>query len=221
MSFLYYFLTPGTDSFEKNYTMQNAQLSRRRLLQQMATISMGAGLLPIAGHASNQLQNAGPGTVYIGPGEGEKGRVGEMEITFKLSSKETSGLLGLWETVIQPGELGAPPHFHSHTDELCRVMEGSVVVMTGDKITEVKAGGWHLRPRGLVHTFWNIGPAPARTIDISLPGEHAYYMAELASLFENNKRPQPADFKRLEQKYDIHYRFDLLKAIMDKYRVKL
>jgi quercetin dioxygenase-like cupin family protein len=34
-----------------------------------------------------------------------------------------------------------------------RVLEGSVSVLEGDKVVEVEAGGWHFRPRGIVHTF--------------------------------------------------------------------
>ena len=190
-------------------------------MQRLAAISIGIGVSPLAGFCSTSFSDANNRVVYIAPGEGKKGIVGDMQITFKLSSKETTGMLGLWETIIQPGELGAPPHCHANTDEICRVTEGAVTFMTGETITEVKAGGWHLRPKGLVHTFWNAGTGAAKTIDICIPGGHEYYMQELAALFENHNRPKPEDFKKLEQKYDIHYRFDLLPGIMEKYQVKL
>jgi len=183
--------------------------------------SLGPCILPLAGYGLSHDSAQDPATIYIPPGDGKKGRVGNMEITFKFNSTETSNLLGLWETTIQPGELGAPPHYHGKTDEICRVSEGTVVFMTGDNITEVNAGGWHLRPKGMVHTFWNSGATKAKTIDICIPGGHEYYMQELALLFENNNRPKPADFKHLEEKYDIHYRFDLLPEVMKKYKVKL
>lgn len=162
-----------------------------------------------------------PAAICIPSGEGKTVKVGDMQITFKLNSTETSNRLGLWETIIQPGELGAPPHYHEKTDEICRVLEGTVVFMTGNNMIEVKAGGWHLRPKGMVHTFWNSSTAKAKTIDICIPGGHEYYMQELALLFENNNRPKPGDFKHLEEKYDIHYRFDLLSDVMKRYKVKL
>lgn len=203
----------------QNECMPPSTVNRRQLIQRLAAISLGTCILPLASYGLSP--DPAPAAIYIPPGGGNKGKVGDMQITFKLTSAETSGLLGLWETTIQPGELGAPPHYHAKTDEICRVLEGTVFFMTGNNITEVKAGGWHLRPKGLVHTFWNSGTTPAKTIDICIPGGHEYYMQELALLFEDNKRPKPGDLTHLEEKYDIHYRFDLLQEVMNKYKVKL
>ena len=201
--------------------MRSPSINRRQLLQQVAAISLGAGIIPLFGYEKLNEPPQEPSAIYIPPGQGKAGKVGDMQLTFKFNSKDTSNHLGLWETIIMPEELGAPPHYHEKTDELCRVLEGTVAFMTGNTITTVKAGGWHLRPRGVVHTFWNAGTTKAKTIDICIPGGHEYYMQELALLFENNNRPKPEDFKNLEQKYDIHYRFDLLPEITKKYNVKL
>lgn len=144
-----------------------------------------------------------------------------MELVFKFDKLQTSGHLGVSETIIQPGELGAPPHLHQHMDEICRVLDGSIFIMTGDIVTEVKAGSWHLRPKGIVHTFWNSGSVPAKTADICVPGRHEDYLKHLSSLFENGNRPKPDDFERLENNHDIKYRFDLLQSIMEKCKVHL
>ncbi|MBN8836309.1 MAG: cupin domain-containing protein [Sphingobacteriia bacterium] len=188
-------------------------------MRRLAMLSIGSIALPFTG--SSKQQDPPASMIHIPAGMGKKGKVGEMEIVFKFESKDTGGVLGVWESVIQPGELGAPPHYHVKTDEFCRVLEGTVTILTGDTVTEVKAGGWHLRPKGVVHTFWNSGKIPAKTIDLSLPGQHAAYMQELATMFENGKRPGPAAIIKLEHKYDIHYRFDLLNGIIDKYGVRL
>lgn len=198
------------------------QINRRQLIQQLTAITLGSTLLPVNGWAETAAAaTTGSGGIYIAPGEGKQARAGDMSICFKLNKSQTDDHLGLWETVIQPGELGAPPHLHQGFDELLRVLEGSVHVMVGDEVTEVKAGGWHLRPRGLVHTFWNSGTVPAKTIDMSLPGGHEAYMLELSSLFENGHRPKPADLAALEKKYDILYRFDKLQEVMTTYHVHL
>lgn len=203
--------------------MQTLQtFNRRKILQRLAALTLGSAVLPklnFAAADNSALDDAK--AIYIAPGEGKKGKVGSMAVNFKLSKQQTSSHMGLWETVIQPGELGAPPHWHTTYDEICHVTAGSIFIMTGDEVTEVKAGGWHLRPKGIVHTFWNSSKKPAKTIDICLPGGHEDYMQELALLFENNNRPKPDDFKLLSEKYDIHYRFDLLQEIMKKYKVKL
>lgn len=197
-------------------------LNRRHLLQRLTAITLGSALFPANANARNSLlPTEDPKPIFIAPGAGKRGKVGDMNITFKLEAQQTGGHLAAWETVIQPGELGAPPHYHENYDELCRVLEGSVFIMTGDEVQEVKAGGWHLRPRGVVHTFWNSGKRSARTIDFSVPGGHENYMQELAALFENNNHPTPEDFGKLAAKHDIHYRFDLLEGVMKKYKVRL
>ncbi len=197
-------------------------INRRQLMQQLTAITLGSTLLPVAGLAETATTSINlSGGIYIAPGEGKQAKVGDMSICFKLNKSQTGDQLGLWETVIQPGELGAPPHLHQGFDELLRVLEGSVYVLVGDEVTEVKAGGWHLRPRGLVHTFWNSSTVPAKTIDMSLPGGHEAYMLELATLFENGRHPKPADFAALEKKYDIQYRFDKLQEVMTTYHVHL
>ncbi|MBS1591500.1 MAG: cupin domain-containing protein [Bacteroidetes bacterium] len=200
-------------------------ITRRHLLQQMTTIVLGTCAIPAISAAQEykkrKIEIPNASTIYIAPNEGKRGQIGNMDIVFKLNKQQTNGYAGIWESVIQPGELGAPPHYHSTYDEICQVKEGSVFIMTGDVVTEVKAGGWHLRPKGTVHTFWNSGNIPAKTIDICIPGGHEDYMQELAILFENNRRPKQEDFKHLSEKHDIHYRFDILESIVKKYKVNL
>lgn len=199
--------------------MQQPLIHRRRLMQQLAAFSLGATIVPHFSLAEELKPD--PTSIHIPLGAGKKANIGDMQLNFKLSKEQTAQHLGVWETVIQPGELGAPPHYHTGFDEICRVLEESVFILTGEELIEVKAGGWHLRPRGVVHTFWNSGSTPAKTIDLCVPGGHENYLQDLAHLFENGNRPKPDDFKRLEQQHDIHYRFDLLQGIMQKYQVHL
>lgn len=97
---------------------------------------------------------------------------------------------------LQPGYLGAPPHLHKGFDEICIVMQGELHIMVGEDVYQVPAGGWHLRPRGIVHTFWNSGKEPVKFIEIYSPAGHEAYMKDLAKLFENNQRPQPSDLQK-------------------------
>jgi oxalate decarboxylase/phosphoglucose isomerase-like protein (cupin superfamily) len=46
------------------------------------------------------------------------------------------------------------------------VLDGTASILIGDDIVEVQAGGWHLRPRLLKHTFWNASDKPLRFIDM-------------------------------------------------------
>jgi mannose-6-phosphate isomerase-like protein (cupin superfamily) len=111
------------------------------------------------------------------------GKIGEGDIAFKLSKSHTGGHLGVNELVLPAGLLGAPPHLHKGFDEICRVTQGALHIMVGEKVVEVKEGDWHLRPRGVVHTFWNSGKEPAKFIELCVPGGHEAYMESLADLF--------------------------------------
>lgn len=201
----------------KIITMHTA-INRRQLMQQLALLTVGAAVLPNISFAKNATDDR---TVYIPDGSGKKASVSTTDIVFKLAKNQTDMHLGVWESVLLPGTLGAPPHIHNTYDEICRVLEGSIHIMVGDTVTEVKAGGWHLRPKGIVHTFWNSGTIPAKTIDMSVPGGHEDYMMDLSALFDNHKSPKPEDFKNLAAKHDIIYRWDLLKGIMEQYKVHL
>lgn len=201
----------------KIITMHTA-INRRQLMQQLALLTVGAAVLPNISFAQNITNDR---TVYVPDGAGKKASVSTTDIVFKLAKNQTDMHLGVWESVLLPGTLGAPPHIHNTYDEICRVLEGSIHIMVGDTVTEVKAGGWHLRPKGIVHTFWNSGTIPAKTIDMSVPGGHEDYMMDLSALFDNHKSPKPEDFKNLAAKHDIIYRWDLLKGIMEQYKVHL
>jgi mannose-6-phosphate isomerase-like protein (cupin superfamily) len=142
------------------------------------------------------------------------------QIAFKMASEDTDGLLGSAEIVLEPGRFGAAPHLHHGFDEICRVLEGTVHILTGDQVTEVPAGRWHLRPRGLIHAFWNTRPKQARCVEIYVPGGHERYMNELADLFEQGP-PSRAAVQALAAHHDIEWHFELLADLEKRYHVKL
>lgn len=193
-------------------------LPRRRVLQLLAA-TMGGLALPARAVAAPPPGDPQP--VYLPPGAGKKGKIAVNDISFKLSSAHTSGLLGSAETVLYPGYMGAPPHRHKGFDEVCRVLEGRLSILVGKELYEVEAGGWHLRPRGITHAFWNSGPVPARFIEMYLPGGHERYMEELTTLFENGRQPRPGEVDAIARKHDIEFFWDELPALLAKYKVRL
>ena len=156
--------------------------------------------------------------VYIAPDARRHGKF--AQIAFKMASEDTDSLLGSAEIVLEPGRFGAAPHLHRGFDEICRVLEGTVHILTDDQVTAVPAGGWHLRPRGLVHAFWNSGPGQARCLEIYVPGGHERYMNELADLFEQGP-PSKGAILDLATRHDIEWHFELLEGLEKRYGVKL
>jgi mannose-6-phosphate isomerase-like protein (cupin superfamily) len=181
----------------------------------------GSAVAPVAGWAAPAPLPPGPKPVFIAPGAGRKGHISVNEVVFKLSKDQTSGNLGSAETTLLPGYMGAPPHRHQHFDEVCRVLEGTLSILVGEEVYTVPAGGWHLRPRGIVHSFWNSGPVPVKFIELYLPGGHEAYMQELTTLFENGRTPQPSELDAVARKYDIEFFWDQLPPLLQKYQVRL
>jgi mannose-6-phosphate isomerase-like protein (cupin superfamily) len=55
----------------------------------------------------------------------------------------------------------APLHQHPE-DEAWYVLEGTLAVRAGEDVHHISAGGAVIVPGGTAHTFWNLGPDPAR-----------------------------------------------------------
>lgn len=200
--------------------MENLNINRRTLMQSLAAVMIGSALPSTVFSFRSGIQDA-PRPVHIPASSGKRGKIGDGDIVFKLSSNQTAGNIGVSESILPVGFLGAPPHSHKNFDEICRVTQGVLNIMVGTQVFEVKAGDWHLRPRGIVHTFWNCGTEPAKFIELYVPGGHEAYMQALSDMFIGGKRPEPGALEGLAKKFDIAFDWALLKPIMDKYKVHL
>ena len=197
-------------------------VSRRDLWRRLGALTLGASLLDaLTPDAAAQSLAAPREPVLLLPGEGDRGRVGANDLQFKLTGEHTAGLLASAEATLAPGFLGAPPHRHLGTDEVALVLEGELTVLVEEQPYTVPAGGWHLRPRGLVHTFWNAGAMPVRFVDFYLPASHEAYMRELAALFAGGGSPPPGALAELASRHDIEFAWEQLPAIMERYGVRL
>ena len=198
-------------------------IGRRDLWRRLGALTLGAGVLDalVPNVAAAQPRAGSREPVLLLPGEGERGRIGANDIQFKLTGEHTDGLLASMEATLAPGFLGAPPHLHRGIDEVAFVLEGELTVLVEEQPYAVPAGGWHLRPRGLVHTFWNGGAVPVRFVEIYLPASHEGYMRELAALFVDGGSPPPGALAELASRYDIEFAWDRLPAIMERYGVRL
>lgn len=198
--------------------MNKSNLNRRELMRLLSLTMAGAALLPASSFAGATDKGR---TVFIPPGEGKKGKMGVNDIVFKLNRSQTDGNLGSAEIVLQPGLLGSIPHYHNSFDEVCIVLEGSVTIKIENEIYNVAAGGWHLRPRGSVHCFWNAGTIAVRFIELYIPAGHEIFMQNLADLFIDNKIPSQQQVADLGEKYDTHFKWDQLPEVMKQYNVHL
>ena len=190
-------------------------INRRSLFQSLAAVMVGT---TIPSYLSFQDP---PRAIHVPAAGGKHGKIGDGNIAFKFSKANTGGHLGVTENELPVGFLGAPPHLHRNFDEICRVTQGVLTIMVGEQVFEVKAGDWHLRPRGIVHSFWNTGKETAKFIELFVPGGHEGYMEALADLFVNGNRPKPGDLDNLAKRFDITFDWPKLKTVMEKYKVHL
>lgn len=138
---------------------------KRRQLLQSAALGTAWGALPHLLWAQAAGDPLKP--FYLPPNSGTFMKGGRnVDVRILIRQAQTGGQFSCVELKIGPKQLGPAPHVHKDLDEIMFVQEGTVTVMVGDEIHEVQAGGWHLRPHGLVHTFWNATDQPARAIDL-------------------------------------------------------
>ena len=205
--------------------MKQPSLERRQLMQMLLTTIGASAVIAPSTWASARAggQSGESSAVFIPPGSGRQGTFGgtAADITFKLDKSQTSGHLGCAEVTLRAGRMGAVPHFHHSFDEICRVLEGTVTVLVGEDVTDVPAGGWHLRPKGMVHAYWNAGTVTSRAIEMYVPGGHEAYMKALVELFAKSATPERADVDSPGKRFDTTFVWDRLPPILEKYGVTL
>jgi quercetin dioxygenase-like cupin family protein len=110
----------------------------------------------------------GTGPAYCGPGD---------RITYLITGAETGGAFFMAEVSVVPGG-GPPPHVHSREDESFYLQQGTLAVQVGDKALNVSAGDFVHMPRGVMHSFKNVGEETAKLLMVAAPAGLENYFAE-------------------------------------------
>jgi mannose-6-phosphate isomerase-like protein (cupin superfamily) len=153
-------------------------------------------------------------TKVVKPGEGNSVWLGGMGVVFKVSGANTGGAFAVVEHPIEPGRL-VRPHVHLHEDEYSYVLEGTIGARVGDQEVTAGPGSYLFKPRGMMHTFWNPGPGPARILEVISPAGFETYFAELAAARDLGRRQE------LSAKYGVTYSSDWVAGLTSKYNLKL
>jgi mannose-6-phosphate isomerase-like protein (cupin superfamily) len=139
-------------------------MERRDFLSATGLLA-GFSMLPNLSIAQGELLSDPLKPVLL-PAQAPLDHKGNMDIRVWVRSSMTGGLYSSVECAVAPKVMGPPPHLHKALDELMFVLEGTASVMVEDEVVEINAGGWHLRPRNLRHTFWNASEKPLRFVDM-------------------------------------------------------
>lgn len=89
-------------------------------------------------------------------------------LTFKLRGAQTKGALTVFELTAAPDE-GPPLHVHANEDEVVYVLEGTLRFKLVDDVRPAPSGAFVYIPRGVPHTWQNVGGTRARILVIFTP----------------------------------------------------
>ena len=107
--------------------------------------------------------------IVMGPGDGETvANPAGGGLTYKARSGQTGGALTAWESTAAPGE-GPPLHLHVREDEFMYVLEGRLRFRLDESDHTEPAGTFVFIPKGVPHTWQNVGDDPARILFVFTP----------------------------------------------------
>ena len=167
--------------------------------------------------------------IYIAPDETpEIPLFPGITVKIKLKHTQTADRFSSVEVAVAPKQMGPAPHLHHALDEIMLVLEGEASVLVGDQVTVIQTGGWHLRPHGIVHTFWNAADTPLRFIDIYPNQNFEEFFPELSALIGGlmSKGVSPAspeflqEMRALDAKWGMTAYYDQRQPLVEQYGLK-
>lgn len=106
-----------------------------------------------------------PETLVILPEDGDTIHAYGDTALVKLSGGQTNGSMVVVVGTSPPGG-GPPPHRHRNEDEMFIVLEGKIRFLANGQWTEpLPPGAVVYTPRGVVHTFQNVGGDDLSSMD--------------------------------------------------------
>ena len=142
--------------------------------------------------------------LVLKPGEGHIVPLLSNTVTNKLSSDDSDGQLTVIEYEVAPNGPMPPPHRHTYV-ELFYMLSGELLFQVGDRSVTGSAGTTVIVPAGVVHTYKNETPEPARYLVVCSPAGLDNYFVELGDYIQAEPTWPPKDMSAvaaLNQKYD-------------------
>lgn len=216
--------------------MKKSTNTRRDALQHMGLFTTGLFLLPWLSCEQHQQQPDANATATTGskpplpflipPKEPLVAGVLGSEMRTLIHSKQTNGQFSCVEALLLPKKIAGSPHKHDNLDELMYVMEGTASVLMGAEVVEVKAGSWHLRPRGTVHVVFNAGNENLRLVDMYFNQNFEDYLEEvyhqiIPEVMQKNLSFEDPDIAKriaaLDKKFGLTYYHEKQQPLLEKY----
>ena len=219
--------------------MDNHHTNRRDVLQKLLTLTTATSLLGLNSCNDNKENLSGQTgsrrdiiackPLNIPPVETPLEAPGGFNMRIRVRSTQTSNQFGCYEALVMPKTMGPAPHVHRALDEVMYVFQGAASILVGDEVHLVKAGGWHVRPRNILHTFWNEQGEPLRFFDMYFNQNFEDFMEEFFQklipymLANKLKRSDPEMIRRIDElssRFGITMYHEKRQEIIDKYGLK-
>lgn len=157
---------------------------------------------------------------YLVPaGAGERIWDGPIDTTVIVPVDATAGSLSITEMAVQAGYM-VMPHLHRETDEWSYVVSGRIGARIGDDEFTAEPGSWILKPRGLMHTFWNAGPEDGRIIELLTPGRFERFFRTMADLAAQDALTDER-FEALSAEYHTEVSMDWVPELAARYGLEV
>ena len=128
------------------------------------------------------------GPRHVPPGGGRSFWLLDELYTAKALGEDTGGAFAFVEATTPP-QAGPPLHVHHNEDETFWVLEGELEVVLGDEIVRAPAGSFVYAPRGVPHTYRNVGTTPARYVATIRPAGLERFFFEVSEPAEDPSAP--------------------------------
>jgi quercetin dioxygenase-like cupin family protein len=89
-------------------------------------------------------------------------------IEFKARAEQTGGVVSAFESAPAAGE-GPPLHVHTDDNEVLVFLDAPFRLKTEDVVQNAPPGSFAFIPKGIPHTWQNIGESPGRVLFMFLP----------------------------------------------------
>ncbi len=123
------------------------------------------------------MEAIGKDVMHLHSGEGRSLWMLGETITVKVSGEDTDGELELVHATVPPR--GGPPHIHSREDECFYVLEGEFEFLAGDETVRASAGSFVHAPKGVAHTYNNVGETPGKFLVTVTPASFEKFFEEV------------------------------------------
>jgi mannose-6-phosphate isomerase-like protein (cupin superfamily) len=134
-----------------------------------------------------------PSVVHVPPGGGRSVWFNGGLVKFYALGEDTGGTFTLFEEAIAPQDR-ALPHLHHEEDQAFYVLEGEHEFVCDGRTFAAGAGSFVYVPRGIVHSYENVGTEPGRLLILSTPaGGTERLFLELGEPASEGSPPPPTE----------------------------